>query len=83
MWRITGSIGLPWDMCCGIWSLLSSFKRQPQSLTFLIRMVMRKELIALNPSSKRDTKGDMTIEISDDSGLVVGSPLFLQDFHGR
>ncbi|PSS07942.1 Receptor-like protein kinase [Actinidia chinensis var. chinensis] len=40
-------------------------------------------LTALNPSSKRDTKGDMTIEVSDDSGVVVGSPLFLQDFHGR
>ncbi|CAL5441790.1 unnamed protein product [Camellia sinensis] len=43
-----------------------------------------EELIALNQiSSKKNNKGELAIDVSDDSGVVVGSPLFLQDFHGR
>ncbi|XP_073059255.1 LOW QUALITY PROTEIN: probable receptor-like protein kinase At5g61350 [Primulina eburnea] len=32
---------------------------------------------------KNGTKEEMIVDISDDSGLVVGSPMFLESFHGR
>ncbi|XP_073141251.1 probable receptor-like protein kinase At5g61350 [Henckelia pumila] len=32
---------------------------------------------------KNGTKEEMVVDISDDSGLVVGSPMFLESFHGR
>ncbi|XP_073024895.1 probable receptor-like protein kinase At5g61350 [Primulina eburnea] len=32
---------------------------------------------------RNGTKEDMIVDISDDSGLVVGSPMFLESFHGR
>lgn len=42
-----------------------------------------EELIGLSSSSKKDTEGDLTLEISDDSGVVLGSPMLLKDFQGR
>ncbi|KAI8543304.1 hypothetical protein RHMOL_Rhmol08G0206200 [Rhododendron molle] len=32
---------------------------------------------------QKHTEGDLTLEISDDSGVVVGSPMLLKDFQGR
>lgn len=42
-----------------------------------------EEHIGLSSSSKRDSDGDLTVEISDDSGVVVCSPMLLKDFQGR